>query len=195
PPPSGGPARTLDVDSGMELNPHIFRQYDIRGVVGSDVTPEVAEAIGRAFGTLVRRRVGAPGPVSVALGRDNRLSSDELAAAVARGLAGAGAVVIDVGTVPTPVLYFAAVHHATDGAIQVTGSHNPPEYNGFKLSFGVSSLYGGAIQEVRALIERGDYESGTGRVERREIIPAYVREIAARFTVERPVRVVADCGN
>jgi len=178
----------------MQINPHIFRQYDIRGVVGPDVTPEVAEAIGRGFATLLRRREGgAPASgLRVALGRDNRLSSDSLAEAVARGLASAG---VDVGTVPTPVLYFAAVHFGTDGAIQVTGSHNPPEYNGFKLSFGVASLYGGAIQEIRRLVEGGDFETGRGSVDRQESVPTYLREIASRFSITRPVKVVADCGN
>ena len=179
----------------MVINPHIFRQYDIRGVVGTDVTPQVAEAIGRAFATLLRRRASGGEGLTVALGRDNRLSSDELAEAVARGLAASGVDVIDVGTVPTPVLYYAAVHFATDGALQVTGSHNPPEYNGFKLSFGVSSLYGSAIQDLLELVRTDDFESGRGTVERREIVAEYVRDIASRFSPSRPIKVVADCGN
>jgi phosphomannomutase len=112
------------------VNPHIFRQYDIRGVVGSDVTPEVAESIGRAFTTLVRQRLEKESPV-LALGRDNRLSSNELADAVKRGMTAAGAQVIDVGLVPTPVHSFAMAYWETDAGLQVTGSHNPPQYNGF----------------------------------------------------------------
>jgi phosphomannomutase/phosphoglucomutase len=176
------------------VNPHIFRQYDIRGVVGRDLAPELAEGIGHAFGTLLRRRNG-DAPLTVALGRDNRLSSDDLAAGVRRGLVAAGMRVIDVGTVPTPVLSFAAAFLETDGGIQVTGSHNPPEYNGFKLSARGRSLYGDAIQEIRQIIESGDFAQGEGSAEARDILPTYVREVASRFKVARPVKVVVDCGN
>jgi phosphomannomutase/phosphoglucomutase len=177
------------------VNPHIFRQYDIRGVVGRDLTPELAESIGRGFATVLRRRSGEAGELRVALGRDNRLSSDDLAAGVRRGLVAAGMTVIDVGTVPTPVLSFAAAHLETDGALQVTGSHNPPEYNGFKMTIRGRSLYGAQIQEIRALIDAGDYESGKGRVEERDILPTYIRTVAGKFSIDRPVKVVTDCGN
>jgi phosphomannomutase / phosphoglucomutase len=177
------------------VNPHIFRQYDIRGVVGRDLDPDFAESLGRAFGTLLSRRKGGGAGHAVALGRDNRVTSDELAAGIRRGLVAAGIRVIDIGTVPTPVLSFAAAHLATDGAIQVTGSHNPPAYNGFKLSIDGRSLYGEAIQELRRLIESGDYESGPGEVERREMIPEYLQAVAGRFRIQRPVKVVVDCGN
>jgi phosphomannomutase/phosphoglucomutase len=177
------------------VNPHIFRQYDIRGVVGRDIDVSVAESIGRGFGTLLRRRNAGSGPLRVALGRDNRLSSDDLAAGVRRGLTGAGVDVLDVGTVPTPALNFTAAIRETDGAIQVTGSHNPPEYNGFKLGIAGRSLYGDAIQEIRHLIERGDFETGSGSVGTEEILPTYVKELAAKFRIERPLRVVVDCGN
>lgn len=177
------------------MNSHIFRQYDIRGVVGTDVTAEVAESIGRAFATRLRRQQGDAAGLRVAVGRDNRLSSDELADAVIRGVASAGADVIDVGSVPTPVHSFAVAHLGTEGGIQITGSHNPPQYNGFKLSVGGRSIYGDAIKEIRGLIERADFVSGEGRVERREIIAKYIREVAARFDITRPLRVVVDCGN
>ena len=177
------------------INPHIFRQYDIRGVVGPDVTPELAEGIGRGFATLLRRRRGGETGLRVALGRDNRLTSDELADAVRRGLVSAGIRVVDVGTVPTPVLYFAAAYLETDAALQVTGSHNPAEYNGFKMAVGGRALYGESIQEIRSLIEAGDYESGEGSVEPTEILPTYVREVASRFEIARPVKMVVDCGN
>ncbi len=173
--------------------PHIFRQYDIRGVVGADVDEDVAEAIGRAFASLARRRLG--GDVRLALGRDNRLTSNELAAAVARGMTAAGASVIDVGTVPTPVLSFATATLDVQGGLQVTGSHNPPQYNGFKMTLEGGSLYGDAIQELRRMIREGDFESGDGEIERRAIIPDYIRTITERVTVERPIRVVVDCGN
>jgi phosphomannomutase/phosphoglucomutase len=176
-------------------NPHIFRQYDIRGVVGRDLDAELAESLGRAFGTLLTRRRGGGTGYTVALGRDNRVTSDELAAGLRRGLVESGMRVIDVGTVPTPVLSFASAHLDTDGAIQVTGSHNPPAYNGFKLSIQGRSLYGDAIQEIRGLIEAEDFVSGAGEVERREMIPEYITAVTSRFEVQRPVKVVVDCGN
>jgi phosphomannomutase/phosphoglucomutase len=175
-------------------NPHIFRQYDIRGVVGPDVTPEVAEGIGRAFASLARRRLGKESP-TLALGRDNRLSSEELAAAVRRGMTAAGAQVTDVGLVPTPAHSFAVFHLGLDGGLQVTGSHNPPQYNGFKMTLGGGSLYGGAIQDIRRMIEEEDYESGEGSAENREILAAYVEFVSSKFRIRRPVKVVVDCGN
>lgn len=177
------------------FNPHIFRQYDIRGVVGGDVDERVADAIGRGFATTLRRRHRTREDLRVALGRDNRLTSDALAAAVAEGITGAGVHVIDVGTVPTPVNNFAAVHLETHAALQVTGSHNPPEYNGFKMAIGGRSFFGPAIQELRTLMERGDFERGSGTVERQEITDTYIRTIAAKVAVVRPVTVVVDCGN
>jgi len=174
-------------------NPHIFRQYDIRGVVGPDITAEVAEQIGRAFATLAVRRLGKQDPV-LALGRDNRLTSDELADGVRRGMMAAGVRVVDVGTVPTPVHSFSVAYLELDGGLQVTGSHNPPQYNGFKMTLG-GSIYGDAIQQIRRMIEEGDYESGEGSVEERDVMDDYVRYIAERFTIGRKLKVVVDCGN
>lgn len=176
-------------------NPHIFRQYDIRGVVGRDLDADFAEALGRAFATLLIRRRGGGSGYTTALGRDNRVTSNELAAGIRRGLLASGVDVVDIGTVPTPVLSFAAAHLATDGAIQVTGSHNPPDYNGFKLSIEGRSLYGDAIQSLRELIAARDYERGAGRLTQREMIPEYIASVAGRFEVQRPVKVVVDCGN
>lgn len=176
------------------LNPHIFRQYDIRGVVGPDVTAEVAENIGRAFGSLARRRLGKVQPV-LALGRDNRLTSDELAAGVRRGLVAAGVSVVDVGLVPTPAHSFAFSHWKLDGGLQVTGSHNPPQYNGFKMTLGGRSIFGDSIQEIRRMIEEQDYETGDGAVENREVLDEYVQVLASKFTIQRPIKVVVDCGN
>jgi phosphomannomutase/phosphoglucomutase len=177
------------------VNPHIFRQYDIRGVVGRDLTAELGEWIGQGFGTVLQRRRAGETGLRVALGRDNRLSSNDLAAGVQRGLVRAGIHVVDVGTVPTPALSFAAAYLETDGAIQVTGSHNPPEYNGFKMTIGGRSLYGDQIQEVRSIIDAEDYVTGEGRVEEVDILPTYVQEISAKFDIQRPVKVVIDCGN
>ncbi|HEX6041248.1 phosphomannomutase/phosphoglucomutase [Longimicrobium sp.] len=176
------------------LNPHIFRQYDIRGVVGTDVNAEVAEGIGRAFGSLARRRLGKDQPV-LALGRDNRLTSEELAAGVRRGLVAAGVKVVDVGLVPTPVHSFAFSHWKLDGGLQVTGSHNPPQYNGFKMTLGGRSIFGDSIQEIRRMIQEQDFESGQGSVENREVLDEYVEVLASKFTIQRPIKVVVDCGN
>jgi phosphomannomutase / phosphoglucomutase len=176
-------------------NAHIFRQYDIRGVVGPDIDTGVAEQIGRAFATLVRRSSPESGRLRIALGRDNRLTSDELADAVSRGMVAAGVDVLDVGTVPTPVHSFAAAHFGTDAGLQVTGSHNPPDYNGFKMSIRGASIYGDLIQQLRRMIDAEDFESGTGEVEHREVIPTYIDFVAAKFDVARPLKVVVDCGN
>jgi phosphomannomutase / phosphoglucomutase len=178
----------------MELKTHIFREYDIRGIVGDDLTDAVAEAIGRAYGSELRAELGGSGLV-VAVGRDNRPSSESLAAGVVRGLRDAGVDVVDYGTVPTPLLYYAAARDATDGGIQITGSHNPPEYNGFKMIQRGRAVYGEAIQRLRSRMEERRFESGSGTCERREIIADYVDDVGSRFGLERPMRVVVDCGN
>jgi phosphomannomutase / phosphoglucomutase len=175
------------------LNPHIFRQYDIRGVVGPDVTAEVAEGIGRAFATMTIRKLGRKNP-TLAVGRDNRLTSEELAAAVRRGMVAAGARVVDVGLVPTPAHSFAVYHWKLDGGLQVTGSHNPPQYNGFKMTLG-GAVYGDAIQEVRRMIEQGDFESGEGSVTERPVLDEYVEYVGGKFSIGRRLKVVVDCGN
>jgi phosphomannomutase / phosphoglucomutase len=177
------------------INPHIFRQYDIRGVVGRDIDADVARSLGRAYATLLRRRSAPAAKVRVAVGRDNRLSSDELAEALRNGLTMSGVDVVDVGVVPTPALNFAAAVLKTDGGIQVTGSHNPAEYNGFKLAIGGRSLYGSSIQEIREMIGREDYLSGDGFAEPHDILPTYIRALTEKFEVARPLRVVVDCGN
>ncbi|MBW3627803.1 MAG: phosphomannomutase/phosphoglucomutase [Gemmatimonadetes bacterium] len=178
------------------VNPHIFRQYDIRGVVGRDIDASVAESIGRSFGTLLRRRSDPGRILRVALGQDNRLSSPELAAGVRAGLTSAGVNVLDVGTVPTPALNFTAAHEHTDGAIQVTGSHNPPEYNGFKLGLGASSLYGKQIQEIYRLASNAEFVSGSGSVRQESVLDLYVDDVATRIgPLSRPLKVVADAGN
>ena len=173
---------------------HIFREYDVRGVVGQDLTPEVATLVGRAFGTEVARQMERSQP-TVALGHDNRLSSEELAAAYAEGLTASGARVLDVGLVPTPALYFAVHHLGTDAGIQVTGSHNPPEYNGFKMLLSRGPFYGQAIQELRRRIDEGDFAEGRGSLEIRSILDAYIDDVSGRFKLQRPVRLVVDCGN
>jgi len=177
------------------MNNQIFREYDIRGVVGKDLTGDVPELIGRAFASELRARLGGGDDLTVAIGRDNRPSSPELAEGIIRGVTSAGVHVIDVGTVPTPVLYYTAAKLGLDGGLQITGSHNPPEYNGFKMLVRGRALYGAAIQRLRERIENRDFTTGSGRRERREIIPTYIEDVGGRFSLQRPIRVVADCGN
>jgi phosphomannomutase/phosphoglucomutase len=173
----------------------IFREYDIRGTVGDQLTPELAHAVGRGFATAVHRHIGlAP---RLALGRDNRPSGEELARGIARGIAAAGGTVVDLGMLPTPALYLAERTLGVDGALQVTGSHNPPEFNGFKMVVGGEAFYGAAIQDLRAMLERDDLDTGTGKIERdASVLERYVRAIAERNgPIARRVKVVVDCGN
>lgn len=178
----------------MNVSSTIFREYDIRGIVGDDLTPEVVEAVGRAYATRWRRQTGRYSG-RIAVGHDNRPSSPGLAERMCRGLNAAGLDAVLLDTVPTPALYYATVALETEGGIQITGSHNPPEYNGIKMVVAGGSVYGEAIQEMRELVEADDYVSGGGTTTRHEILDAYVREIGERASVEGPVHVVLDCGN
>lgn len=176
----------------MQLSPSIFKAYDVRGIVPSTLNEEVAEALGRAFGTLARRA----GESAVAVGRDGRLSGPALGAALVRGLAAAGVDVIDVGLVTTPMLYFAAHTVATSG-IQVTGSHNPKDYNGFKMVLAGRAIYGDEIQALRQLIEDRGWDDGhqPGQVRNLNIFPAYRDRIKQDIQLARPLKIVVDCGN
>lgn len=175
----------------MEVSKTIFREYDIRGVVGEDLTPAVAYAVGRAYAS----RVDVGPRMRVAVGHDNRPTSSELAAALCEGLNRSGVDTILVGTVPTPALYFAALELKTDGGIQITGSHNPPEYNGIKMMVGERTLYGAAIQELRSAVESDRFADGSGTHRSEEILSRYIEEIGARAHLDEPLHVVLDCGN
>ncbi|GIT51294.1 MAG: phosphomannomutase [Gemmatimonadota bacterium] len=176
------------------MKSHIFRQYDIRGIVGEDLDPEVTEAVGRAFGSRVRRDANSSSP-TVAVGCDNRTTSPALAEGLISGIRSAGVDVFDVGTVPTPVLYWSEVKLGTDAGVQITGSHNPPEWNGIKMTYGGSSLYGDAIQDLLHSIQASNFTSGSGGYERLTVLDRYVDDIAARFSLDQPMRVAVDCGN
>ncbi|MFN2398729.1 MAG: phosphomannomutase/phosphoglucomutase [Gemmatimonadaceae bacterium] len=177
----------------MTISQNIFRQYDIRGIVGRDLFPEVAYTVGRAFASYLEDR-GVFGDVAV--GRDNRPSGMELRDELVRGLNESGRDVLDVGVVPTPLLYWALHNLPVVGGIQITGSHNPAEYNGFKLSMGHASLHGDEIQELFGLIQRSNFSSGTGVARPEAIIDRYIDDIVARVGVlSRHLKVVADCGN
>ena len=176
------------------MKSHIFRQYDIRGIVGEDLDPEVTEAVGRAFGSRVRRDANSSSP-TVAVGCDNRTTSPALAEGLISGMRSVGVDVLDVGTVPTPVLYWSEVTLGTDAGVQITGSHNPPEWNGIKMTYGGSSLYGDAIQDLLHSIQASNFTSGSGGYERLTVLDRYVDDIAARFSLDQPMRVAVDCGN
>lgn len=178
----------------MEPAAHIFRQYDIRGVVGEDLDAGVAEGVGRAYAAALRQEIAVDAP-HVVVGHDNRTSSPELAGAMVRGLRAGGADVTFVATVPTPVLYWAEVTLEADGGIQITGSHNPPEWNGIKLTMEGRALYGAAITDLRRRILEGDVTSGAGTLEERDVLRDYVEDVAGRFKIARPVKLVVDCGN
>lgn len=175
------------------IAPGIFRQYDIRGVYGADLTVEAAEAIGRAYATILAER-GISGPVAV--GRDNRPSGEHLRDSLVKGLTESGVDVVDVGVVPTPLLYWSLHHLDAVAGIQITGSHNPPEYNGFKCSVGTASLHGDGIQRLLHIIQEGRFPAGKGSVRHESIIDRYVADIAGRIgQLPADMKVVIDCGN
>jgi len=173
------------------LKPGIFREYDIRGIADVELLDPDVELLGRALATYVIRHSGR----TICLARDCRLSGSRLRDAMLKGLVAAGARVLDAGTVPTPVLYYSAVHWKADGAVMITGSHNPPEYNGIKVVCGTGTLYGEAIQDVYKLILNNDLESSQGSSETVDAVTPYVDEIASQFSFERKVKVVVDAGN
>lgn len=178
------------------MNAHIFRQYDIRGIAETDLTDAVVEGLGRAFATRARRIIGTDNPV-IGVGNDMRLSSTRLLKALSRGLAASGASVKQLGLVPTPVVYFAKYELELDGVIQITGSHNPGEYNGFKMMMAGDTLHGDSIQELRVLIEEEDYLDGDGKIARHEgILDTYLEWVRDDIELgDRTLKVVVDCGN
>jgi phosphomannomutase / phosphoglucomutase len=172
----------------------VFRQYDVRGLVGRELTPDFARALGRAFGSVAADRLGRA-PV-IAVGRDNRPSGPGLADGVRRGIAEAGGTAIDVGTLPTPALYFGVAALKTDGGLQVTGSHNPPEFNGFKMVLAGEAFHGEEILELWEIIMAERWRSGRGKESSdSSVLQRYREGIISRHKLERPVRAVVDCGN
>ncbi len=169
----------------------IFKAYDIRGVVGRSLTPEIVAGIGRAIGS----EAAARGQRAVVIGRDGRLSGPELAAALAAGIRAAGPDVVDLGQVATPMVYFATHRLGTQSGVMVTGSHNPPDYNGLKIVIAGETLSGEAIQGLRRRLERGELASGAGSYSRRDIAEDYLARIAGDVRLARPMRIAVDCGN
>ncbi|OPX84482.1 MAG: Phosphomannomutase/phosphoglucomutase [Pelotomaculum sp. PtaB.Bin104] len=174
------------------INPQIFRQYDIRGVADRDLTDENVELLGKAFGTYVREA----GSSTVLVGRDNRLSSERLRSAIIKGLLSTGCDVVDIGLVVTPILYYARVYYGIDGAVMITGSHNPPDENGFKLALGTGTIYGVEIQKLKSLMDTREFSSGAGKLEERESVLPYLAMLQDKIQLgPRKIKVAVDCGN
>jgi phosphomannomutase/phosphoglucomutase len=175
----------------QNLPKEIFKAYDIRGIVGKTLTPEIVEAIGHAIGSEAVARQQH----TIAIGRDGRLSGPELIAALARGIQKSGINVIDVGCVPTPMVYFAAYQLQTNCSVMLTGSHNPPDYNGLKMVLAGETLSGDTIQSLRARIEQINLTHGNGSYTQQDISAAYIARIVSDIKLARPMRVTVDCGN
>lgn len=174
------------------MNPEIFREYDIRGVADRDLTDEVVVTLGRAMGTYLRRE----GCSRITLGRDCRLSSRRLRDRLSEGLQSTGLQIVDIGICPSPVLYYSLHTLKPDGGIMITGSHNPAEYNGFKVAVGKATIFGEQIQDVRKVADAGEFMEGKGTVEEYSLIPEYQEYIISSFKLfTRPPKVVVDCGN
>jgi phosphomannomutase/phosphoglucomutase len=175
----------------MAIPAEIFKAYDIRGIVGRSLTPQIAEMIGHAIGSEARARKQQ----AIAIGRDGRHSGPELSAALANGIRLSGIDVVDVGQVATPMLYFATHHLQTHSGVMVTGSHNPPEYNGLKIMLGGETLAGEAIQALRLRIASGDLSQGAGEYREFDIREHYLKRVTSDIKLGRPLKLVVDCGN
>ncbi len=176
----------------MKISSYIFREYDIRGKVGADFTEEVVRAIGQAYGTIIRRQGGK----RVVCGRDGRLSSPKLQQALIEGIRSTGVSVLDIGITPTPVMYFSLFTlEKVDGGIQVTGSHNPPEFNGLKICVGKTTLYGEKIKEIARIIELEDFASGKGSWEEVNALELYLDYLKKNIQLSRKLKVALDCGH
>ena len=175
----------------MAISEDIFRAYDIRGVVETALTPDAVTLIGQAFATEAR----AQGQSTVVIARDGRLSSPDLASALSKGLRAGGCNVIDIGMVPTPVLYYATHKLQTGTGIMVTGSHNPPQYNGLKMLIAGHTFYGDSIKSLYQRIVDGNIDSGDGDYEQQDLIPSYIETITSDIQLARPLNIAVDCGN
>lgn len=176
----------------MKLNENMFRMYDIRGVWGEDLTAETAEIIGKAFGTYVRQK----GIKDVLVGRDNRLSSRPIRDALIKGLTSTGCDVLDVGVLTTPAFYYSNVLYNYQAGMMITASHNPPQFNGFKVMVGPSTIYGDELKKLYYIAEKGEFEKGTGDVKYAYPINSYINMIKEKVKLgDRKLKVVVDCGN
>ncbi len=173
------------------MNPGIFREYDIRGIAGKDIKEEDVVNIGKAYGSVLSRE----NKKIVSVGRDCRKTSEKFSQLFIQGIISTGCNVIDIGTCPTPVLYFSIHHLDLDGGAMVTASHNPPEYNGFKLMSGQDSIHSQGLQDVRKLIENNDFSQGSGTVTKKDMITPYMDNVVNIIDIKKPIRVGIDAGN
>lgn len=182
----------------VKINPAIFREYDIRGIAGKDLTPEFAEHLGQAYAQYISKRTPASGRkrLKIAVGRDCRLSSDSYAEAIIRGATSGGLDVVRIGVCPSPLTYFAVHHFDLDGAIMITGSHNPADYNGFKIGVGKDTIHGSQVQDLRKLMEKPAIQaSALGEVTNAEIIPPYIDWVVKNTKPVKKMKIVIDAGN
>ena len=175
----------------MNINPYIFREYDIRGKVVEDFPPEVVVLLGRSFGTLVKRSGGR----EIAISGDIRLTTPDLINYFKEGVLSTGVDIINIGIVPTPVNYYSLFKLDVAASVQITGSHNPPEFNGFKLSLHKKPVYGDQIQLIKKFIDKLDFDVGEGSETRYKILPDYHSMIKSKINIEREINIVMDCGN
>ena len=175
----------------MNLNKYIFREYDIRGKVADDFPPDVVESLGKGFGTFIMRGGGQ----EIALSGDVRLTTPSLIEQFKTGVLSTGVDVINIGILPTPANYYSMFKLEVAGAVQITGSHNPPEFNGFKMSRNKKAVFGESIQNIRTIIENQDYEMGEGTEVAYDILTEYKRMIVSKIDIQKPMKVVMDCGN
>jgi len=178
------------------VNSSIFREYDIRGIAGTDLSADLARKLGRAYARLAQQRLGKQ-DLRISVGRDVRLTGEEYADALSEGLRSGGVTVVSLGQTTTPMTYFSIHHLGLDGGIMVTGSHNPPEYNGFKICIGKATLHGEDIQEMRKLMETDTpwTDRAPGKQEKLDIFPAYLEFLQTNIKITRPLKIVIDAGN
>ncbi len=175
----------------MKINPYIFRFYDIRGVVNKDLNPDIANLIGKAFGTYLIER----GTKDVLVGRDARASSEDYQDALTQGLLATGCNVFNLGLMLSPFLYFARQHYKIDGGVMVTASHNPADWNGFKLCHGLNAIVEGEIQKVKNILISGKFKTGKGNMESLDVVPVYFNAVKERVKLKKKLKVVIDCGD
>lgn len=187
-----GEAAFGKISSTFYMNQNIFREYDIRGIVGEQLTDETVATLGRAIGTFFNRN----GAKRIAIGYDARASSPGFCDLLTRGFNETGCDAVLIGMVPTPVLYHTVYTKPVDGGVMITGSHNPPDHNGFKICLGKSTLFGSQIQEIKEIALAGEFPSGTGRVEKIEVLDDYIEDVVSRVSLgSRKLRAVVDGGN
>lgn len=175
----------------MSVNPNTFRQYDIRGIADVDLNDQAVELIGKAYGSLMKRR----GHKKVSVGRDVRLTSERIQNALTKGITSTGIDVVQIGQVTTPITYFSIVELETDGSVMITGSHNPIEYNGLKMNEGLMSIYGDDIQTLLKMIQGEDFEQGSGEITTEDVVPAYKDMLRERIKLQKTFKIIIDAGN